>query len=154
MQEKDDSLPPLDKKKEKIEYFFDEKNYLISLIYNSEEITFDIKRGQPIQYDQFESKFNLLELKSINQFFTQFENIDKIVDLYLSLLKNDKIKISEDKDKLNLSFINTKDNTIILSIEKKELIEEEKKDEKDSDIVKSLINEIKELKDENKKMKE
>ena len=136
MQEKDDSVLPLDMKTEKIEYFFDEKNYLISLIYNSEEITFDIKRGQPIQYDQFESKFNLLELKSINKFFVQFENIDKIVDLYLNLLKSDKIKISEDKDELNLSFINTEDDMISLSIKKKELLKEEKKDDKDLEIIK------------------
>ena len=140
-------------KTEKIEYKLDEKNYLISLIYNSEEIAFNIKSRLPLQYDQFESKFNLSDMKTMNQFFAQFTNIEKIAGLYSNLFKNKKINISEEKDELNLSFMNITDDIINLSIKKKEFAGDEKYD-KLLDIMKSLINEIKELKSENKKMKE
>ena len=145
--------PSSNMKTEKIEYKLDEKNYLISLIYNSEEIAFNIKSRLPLQYDQFESKFNLSDMKTMNQFFAQFTNIEKIAGLYSNLFKNKKINISEEKDELNLSFMNITDDIINLSIKKKEFAGDEKYD-KLLDIMKSLINEIKELKSENKKMKE
>ena len=145
--------PSSNMKTEKIEYKLDEKNYLISLIYNSEEITFNIKSRLPLQYDQFESKFNLSDMKTMNQFFAQFTNIEKIAGLYSNLFKNKKINISEEKDEMNLSFMNITDDVINLSIKKKEFAGDEKYD-KLLDIMKSLINEIKELKSENKKMKE
>jgi len=145
--------PSSNMKTEKIEYKLDEKNYLISLIYNSEEIAFNIKSRLPLQYDQFESKFNLSDMKTMNQFFAQFTNIEKIAGLYSNLFKNKKINISEEKDELNLSFMNITDDIINLSIKKKEFAGDEKYD-KLLDIMKSLINETKELKSENKKMKE
>ena len=145
--------PSSNMKTEKIEYKLDEKNYLISLIYNSEEIAFNIKSRLPLQYEQFESKFNLSDMKTMNQFFAQFTNIEKIAGLYSNLFKNKKINISEEKDELNLSFMNITDDIINLSIKKKEFAGDEKYD-KLLDIMKSLINEIKELKSENKKMKE
>ena len=140
-------------KTEKIEYKSEEKTFLISLSYNTEEIIFYLKNTLPFHYDQFESKYNFTELKHINQFFAQFQNMDNIAALYSKLLKNQKIKISENQNEITLSFANIMEDMITLSIKKKEFRGDEKYN-KLSEIVNSLINEVKELKDENSKMKE
>ena len=148
-----DTKPSSPMKAEKIEYKSEEKTFLISLSYNKDELIFYLKNTLPFHYDQFESKFNFTELKNINQFFAQFSNMENIGSLYSKLLKNQKIKISENKDEISLSFTNITEDMIILSVKKKEYRGDEKYD-KLYEIVKSLINEVKELKDENLKMKE
>ena len=148
-----DTKPSSPMKTEKIEYKSEEKTFLISLSYNKDELIFYLKNTLPFHYDQFESKFNFTELKHINQFFAQFSNMENIGSLYSRLLKNQKIKISENKDEISLSFANITEDMIILSVKKKEYRGDEKYD-KLYEIVKSLINEVKELKDENLKMKE
>jgi len=148
-----DTKPSTPMKTEKIEYKSEEKTFLISLSYNTEEIIFYLKNTLPFHYDQFESKYNFTELKHINQFFAQFQNIDNIAALYSKLLKNQKIKISENQNEITLSFANIMEDMITLSIKKKEFRGDEKYN-KLSEIVNSLINEVKELKDENSKMKE
>ena len=148
-----DTKPSTPMKTEKIEYKSEEKTFLISLSYNTEEIIFYLKNTLPFHYDQFESKYNFTELKHINQFFAQFQNMDNIATLYSKLLKNQKIKISENQNEITLSFANIMEDMITLSIKKKEFRGDEKYN-KLSEIVNSLINEVKELKDENSKMKE
>ena len=148
-----DTKPSTQMKTEKIEYKSEEKTFLISLSYNTEEIIFYLKNTLPFHYDQFESKYNFTELKHINQFFAQFQNMDNIAALYSKLLKNQKIKISENQNEITLSFANIMEDMITLSIKKKEFRGDEKYN-KLSEIVNSLINEVKELKDENSKMKE
>ncbi len=148
-----DTKPSTPMKTEKIEYKSEEKTFLISLSYNTEEIIFYLKNTLPFHYDQFESKYNFTELKHINQFFAQFQNMDNIAALYSKLLKNQKIKISESQNEITLSFANIMEDMITLSIKKKEFRGDEKYN-KLSEIVNSLINEVKELKDENSKMKE
>ena len=148
-----DTKPSSPMKTEKIEYKSEEKTFLISLSYNKDELIFYLKNTLPFHYDQFESKFNFTELKNINQFFAQFSNMESIGSLYSKLLKNQKIKISENKDEISLSFTNITEDMIILSVKKKEYRGDEKYD-KLYEIVKSLINDVKELKDENLKMKE
>ena len=73
-----DTKPSTPMKTEKIEYKSEEKTFLISLSYNTEEIIFYLKNTLPFHYDQFESKYNFTELKHINQFFAQFQNMDNI----------------------------------------------------------------------------
>ena len=148
-----DTKPSPNMKTEKIEYKSEETTFLISLSYNTDEIIFYLKNTLPFNYDQFESKYNFSDLKRINQFFSQFLNMDNIGGLYTRLLKNKKMKISENQEEVNLSFTNITEEVITLSVKKKEYRGDEKYD-KLSEIVKSLINEVKELKDENLKMKE
>ena len=148
-----DTKPSTPMKTEKIEYKSEEKTFLISLSYNTEEIIFYLKNTLPFHYDQFESKYNFTELKHISQFFAQFQNMDNIATLYSKLLKNQKIKISENQNEITLSFANIMEDMITLSIKKKEFRGDEKYN-KLSEIVNSLINEVKELKAENSKMKE
>ncbi len=139
-------------KTETFEYKYDEKTYLISLSFNIDEIIFNLKDTLPFQYyDEYEEKFNYSELKNISSFFSQFSDADKIGDLFINLLKGKKIIISEDKKQINFSFKNITDEIINIIIKKKEFVGDEKY-EKLSEIVKSLINQIKELKEENKKI--
>ena len=148
-----ETKPSSPMKEEKIEYKSEEKTFLISLSYNKEEIVFFLKNTLPFHYDQFESKFNFTELKNLNQFFAQFPNMESIGNLYSKLLKSQKIKVSENKDEITLSFANITEDLIIIPVKKKEYRGDEKYD-KLAEIVTSLVKEVKELKDENLKMKE
>ena len=137
-------------KEETFEYKCDKDSYLIKIIFSSDEITFNIKNTEPYQYFYFESKFNSSELQKINPFFCQFQNVDKIGNLYLNLLKGKKIKLLQQNNSLELSFINITEEVVNIIIKKKELNENEKL----FGIISNLVNDMQELKKENKEMKE
>ena len=137
-------------KEETFEYKCDKDSYLIKIIFSSDEITFNIKNTEPYQYFYFESKFNSSELQKINPFFCQFQNVDKIGNLYLNLLKGKKIKLLQQNNSLELSFINVTEEVVNITIKKKELNENEKL----FGIISNLVNDMQELKKENKEMKE
>ena len=137
-------------KEETFEYKYDKDTYLIKIIFNSDEISFNIENKKPYQYNYFESKFNFSDLKKINAFFCQFPNAEKIGNLYLNLLKAQKIKLFPKDNSLDFSFVNITEEVVNLTIMNKELNENEKL----SQIVSNLINDMQELKKENNQMKE
>ena len=140
-------------KNETIEYKNEKDNYIINLIFNSEQITFNIKKPNQYHYSQYESKFSFSELKQINSFFSQFSNVEKIGKLYTNLLNGKKITLEENQNEINLSFMNITEEKIQIIIKKKELSKNEKFD-KLSEIVENLIKDIQELKEDNKLLKE
>jgi hypothetical protein len=137
-------------KEEAFEYKYDKDTYLIKIIFNSDQISFNIKNSKPYQYNYFESKFNFSDLKKINAFFCQFPNVEKIGNLYLNLLKAQKIKLFPKDNSLEFSFVNITEEVVNLTIVNKELNENEKL----SQIVSNLVNDMQELKKENNQMKE
>ena len=137
-------------KEEQFEYKCDTETYLIKLIYNSDEIIFNIKNSKPYQYNYFESKFSHSELKKINAFFSQLSNVEKIANFYIRLIKSQKIKLLPKQNLIELSFVNITDEVVNITINNKVLNENEKL----SEIVSNLVNEVQELKKENIQMKE
>ena len=138
---------------ETIEYKLDKDIYIIILTFNSDEITLNIKKGNPYQYYQYETKFNFLELKEINTFFSQFQNVEKIGNLFVNLLYGKKINLIENQDLMTFSFINITEEKINLLIKKKELTTKETIDNI-LEIMEYLIKDIQQLKEENKILKE
>ena len=133
---------------EKIEYAQDNETYIILLSYDKEIIIFNIKKTKDFKCELYEEKYTYKQLKQINQVFTQFSDLEKVKNLFLSLLKEKKIKFSNNQNILNLSFKNINGDSINLFIKKKEFIGIEKYDQL-SEIVFNLINELKKLKEGN-----
>ena len=133
---------------EKIEYAQDNETYIILLSYDKEIIIFNIKKTKDFKCELYEEKYTYKQLKQINQAFTQFSDLEQVKNLFLSLLKEKKIKFSNNQNILNLSFKNINGDSINLFIKKKEFIGIEKYDQL-SEIVFNLINELKKLKEGN-----
>ncbi len=138
---------------EKNEYKLEQENYIIYLSFDSNEIIFNLKSSILYQFDEFESKFNYSDLKQINQFFAQFSDMEKIGNIFIKLLKEKKITISESQNSIKFSFININDEAVNLSIIKKKL-DDNKKYEKLSERVKNVIKEVKHIKEEKKEINE
>ncbi len=102
-----------DIKTESVEYNKDNNYYIFNLSFNSEQIIINIKNEKTFQYKEYESKFNFNELKSFHIFFIQFKNVEIIGNLFLNLIKGNKITLYE---KYNLIIL------FSLILQKKKLI--------------------------------
>lgn len=136
---------------ETIRYEQNENEYIINLSFNSSEIKFNIQKGKQYQYTQFETNFTFAELKNISLFFAQFPNVEKIGNLFINLLNNKKITIAESQNLICLSFMNITEEKISISIKQKEFSANELIN-KLAHTVENLINDIQELKKENKEL--
>ena len=137
---------------EKIEYAQDNETYIILLSYNDEIIIFNIKKTKDFKCELYEEKYTYKQLKQINQVFTQFSDLEQVKNLFLSLLKEKKIKFSNNQNILNLSFKNINGDSINLFIKKKEFVGIEKYDQL-SEIIYNLVNELKKFKEDNEVIK-
>ena len=142
-----------DIKTESVEYNKDNNYYIFNLSFNSEQITINIKNEKTFQYKEYESKFNFNELKSLHIFFTQFKNVEMIGNLFLNLIKGNKATLYEKNNVIIFSFLNITEETINISIKKKQLSTNETI-EKLTVIVENLIKDIDKMKKENIEMKE
>ena len=138
---------------ETVEYSQEKEFYAIKILYNKEIIVFNIKLTKNFLCEQYEEKYTSEKLKQINSVFSQFSELEKVKNLFINLFKEKKIKISGSNNILYLSFTNINGDLISLSTKKKDFLGDEKF-EKLSEIVKNIINELKELKEENKIIKE
>lgn len=140
-------------KTETIDYKKDNNYFIFTQSFNSEEIIINIKNGKSFQYNEYESKFNFTELTSIHIFFTQFKNVEMIGNLFLNLLKGNKVTLYEKNNSIIFSFLNITEEEINIPIKKKQLTTNETI-EKLTGIVESLIKDIDKIKKENIEMKE
>ena len=138
---------------ETVEYSQEKEFYAIKILYNKEIIVFNIKLTKNFLCEQYEEKYTSEKLKQINSVFSQFSELEKVKNLFINLFEEKKIKISGSNNILYLSFTNINGDLISLSTKKKDFLGDEKF-EKLSEIVKNIINELKELKEENKIVKE
>ncbi len=108
----------------------------INLIKDFDSIIFKIEND----FNLFQSSYNCKYFQSL---ISSNHSIDEIFDIILNYFDNNKIKIEENEKYLKLIFINNNKNFEIKINEMSKLSEE---------IIKKLIQEIKNLKEENKRL--
>ena len=113
-------------------------NWKIKIMKNIDSIVLKIEDNLNI----YESSFRLTYLQSFN-LLSPNQSIDDIINCIISYIDNNKINIEEQQKSIKLIFLSNNTSNEIIIQEKHKLNEE---------IIDKLINEIKTLKEENKKL--
>ena len=116
--------------------------YKIKLSYHLDIVNIQIKDN----YNIYESNFNL-EILHQNKLLISSLTIDEMIEFINGLINQKNIKIEKNENNLKLILISTLPNhpNVELIINKKNIISNE--------LIEKLINEIKEIKNENNKLK-
>ena len=116
--------------------------YKIKLSYHLDIVNIQIKDN----YSLYESNFNLENLHQYRLLVSNF-TIDEMIEFINGLINQKNIKIEKNENNLKLILISTLPNhpNVELIIKNKNIISNE--------LIEKLINEIKEIKDENNKLK-
>ena len=90
-----------------MEIEIDSVSYIISLYINGNELIFKLEQKNPKKI--FMNNFSLENLKQMNSFFKQFENLEKCKDKLQKIINKKKIKIEEINNILNFNIIYDED---------------------------------------------
>ena len=117
--------------------------FILNFGVNGESVYFELFNSKNENY-KYMNIFSLTSLKKKNDWFNQFSSLEKLIKVIKNIMNSNKFKIKEEKNDIMIIFFsNPVDDEDMISLELN------KKEKSEKEIIKELLDTIKELKEKN-----
>ena len=105
-QEKSNNLEIKYKSTEIKDFFIDKQKYILKISYNNDLLVFEILEENSIPLKEYNLYLNYEELKQINKYFINFENIEEIFNSLKKLLSDNNLELIKEEKEMKIKIKN------------------------------------------------